>query len=264
MQIEREEALMPAAAWPSLQELLIYGNPLVTEHSGDPVLLKRFLVDHLGMRLIRKEPKKSIKPNVEIQTKKDRLVSGQVRKVRKVPVEDLLAIEAPTPPLNLLSSPTKQPLPPIPQSPSTEGAEMEQNSEFDEYEECEEESVIDYDDYRTPDSGPHTVEGQNLAGDNTDAFFMTQLQEPIDEHPVLDAEAKDDRKREKNPKKTPEQKQFKSSEEQLMEMLEMTNEERRAIDPVNLPDKSGKFAYFYYSPDVLEKLIFNCYIFFNF
>ncbi|CAD5113791.1 DgyrCDS2958 [Dimorphilus gyrociliatus] len=239
--ITREEALMPVAAWPNVQELLVHGNPLVTEHSGDPALLKQFLVDHLGIQLIRKEPPKSIKPTIEIPTKKERFVSGKVRKVRKVPVEDLLAIEAPTPPLNLLSSPTKQPLPPIPQSPNTEENKQEHDEYYDDYEDYEEGSdVINYGDYRTPDSGPHTVEGQNLIGENGDAFFMTQLEEPIEELSEQGSGKRDDkeRKNEKYKGQTP----IKSDKEKLMELLEMTEDEQLAVDTVNLPDKSDVAA----------------------
>lgn len=48
-----EDALLALAAWPMLAELLIHDNPLTTQHSGDPPLLKRFLRDRLGISIIR-------------------------------------------------------------------------------------------------------------------------------------------------------------------------------------------------------------------
>lgn len=53
LQVEEEEALLAVAAWPVLSELVIHSNPLTTDHSGDPPLLKRFLVDRLGIAIVR-------------------------------------------------------------------------------------------------------------------------------------------------------------------------------------------------------------------
>ena len=74
MQIAEEEALLSVAAWPMLSELLIANNPLTTENSGDPPLLKRFLQDRLGIQLVRKKVTETGKPTVEIPVRKSRKV----------------------------------------------------------------------------------------------------------------------------------------------------------------------------------------------
>lgn len=68
-----------------LSELLIANNPLTTNNSGDPPLLKRFLQDRLGIQLIRKKVTDSGKPTIEIPVKKSRKV-GHQRQIKKVQV----------------------------------------------------------------------------------------------------------------------------------------------------------------------------------
>ena len=57
-----------------LTELVIHDNPLTTENSGDPPLLKQFLQERLGIRIQRKRSLPFAKPSVEIHTKPERKV----------------------------------------------------------------------------------------------------------------------------------------------------------------------------------------------
>ncbi|XP_002738623.1 X-ray radiation resistance-associated protein 1-like [Saccoglossus kowalevskii] len=112
-QIAEEEGLLAVAAWPMLTELVIHNNPLTTLNSGDPPLLKRYLVDRLGIHITRLSPQKPQKPGPRVPIKKDRKVSSHVPKVPKVPVEQLM-LEGPS--IFALPSsepPTPQPHPPL-------------------------------------------------------------------------------------------------------------------------------------------------------
>lgn len=73
-QIVEEEALLAVAAWPMLVELDIHDNPLTSNHSGDPPLLKRFLTARLGIKLVRKGQQPKTKPQVVVPQKKKRKV----------------------------------------------------------------------------------------------------------------------------------------------------------------------------------------------
>jgi hypothetical protein len=57
-----------------LSEILISNNPLTTENSGDPPLLKRFLQDRLGIQLVRKKATETGKPTIDIPFRKSRKV----------------------------------------------------------------------------------------------------------------------------------------------------------------------------------------------
>jgi hypothetical protein len=72
--IVEEEALLAVAAWPMLVELVIHDNPLTSDHSGDPPLLKRFLTARLGIKLVRKVQQPKIKPQIIVPQKKKRKV----------------------------------------------------------------------------------------------------------------------------------------------------------------------------------------------
>ena len=74
LQIKDEESLLAIAAWPMVSELVIHDNPLTTESSGDPPLLKQFLQERLGIRIQRKRPMPVSKPSVEIAVKPERKV----------------------------------------------------------------------------------------------------------------------------------------------------------------------------------------------
>lgn len=72
--IAEEEALLAVAAWPMLVELVIHNNPLTSDHSGDPPLLKRFLTARLGIKLVRKVEQPKSKPQVVVPPKRKRKV----------------------------------------------------------------------------------------------------------------------------------------------------------------------------------------------
>ena len=59
-----------------LSELVIHDNPLTTENSGDPPLLKQFLQERLGIRIQRKRSSAFVKPGVEIHAKPEQKVSN--------------------------------------------------------------------------------------------------------------------------------------------------------------------------------------------
>ncbi|XP_062584370.1 X-ray radiation resistance-associated protein 1-like [Saccostrea cucullata] len=96
-QIAEEEALLAVAAWPMLVELVIHNNPLTSDHSGDPPLLKRFLTARLGIKLVRKAPQPKSKPQVVVPPKRKRKVSSIVPKIPKLTLEERLMLEPPPP-----------------------------------------------------------------------------------------------------------------------------------------------------------------------
>ena len=59
-----------------LSELVIHDNPLTTENSGDPPLLKQFLKERLGIQIQRKRSAPVAKPSVEIPVKPERKVTA--------------------------------------------------------------------------------------------------------------------------------------------------------------------------------------------
>ncbi|XP_052013682.1 X-ray radiation resistance-associated protein 1 [Apodemus sylvaticus] len=80
--IAKEDAVLPAALFPSLCELVFHNNPLVAHTRGIPPLLKSFLQDRLGIRLVRK---KLVKPkhHMLMPRKESRKVKTYVPKVPK-------------------------------------------------------------------------------------------------------------------------------------------------------------------------------------
>ncbi|KAL3847386.1 hypothetical protein ACJMK2_018301 [Sinanodonta woodiana] len=163
--IEDEDALLAVAAWPMLVELVIHNNPLTTENSGDPPLLKRFLGDRLGIKLARKKEPEVDKLHLRVYKKKSRHVDPVVPKIPKLSVDQLLMLEGPpsrtlsalretssrnTEIVNHLDIHTT-PLPPISPSPrQSEREEMEAE---------------------LPSRAPRPGE------EPTDPFFMTQVEE---------------------------------------------------------------------------------------
>ncbi|KAK6194382.1 hypothetical protein SNE40_000023 [Patella caerulea] len=113
-QIATEEGLLAVAAWPMLSELVIHDNPLTTDNVGDPPLIKRFLHDRLGIKLVRKRVAPVVKKHIEIPDRPKRRVTTQVPKIPRPTVEQRLMLEAP---INSDERPTtsggKSPLPPI-------------------------------------------------------------------------------------------------------------------------------------------------------
>uniref|UniRef100_A0A8C6QVU6 X-ray radiation resistance-associated protein 1 n=1 Tax=Nannospalax galili TaxID=1026970 RepID=A0A8C6QVU6_NANGA len=80
--IAKEDAVLPAALFPSLCELIFHNNPLVVHTRGIPPLLKSFLQEHLGIHLIRKKPVKA-KHHILMPRKESRKVKTHIPKVRK-------------------------------------------------------------------------------------------------------------------------------------------------------------------------------------
>ncbi|XP_003748978.1 X-ray radiation resistance-associated protein 1 isoform X1 [Rattus norvegicus] len=80
--IAKEDAVLPAALFPSLCELIFHNNPLVAHTRGIPPLLKSFLQDRLGIRLVRK---KLVKPkhHMLMPRKESRKVKTYIPKVSK-------------------------------------------------------------------------------------------------------------------------------------------------------------------------------------
>ncbi|KAM9321144.1 X-ray radiation resistance-associated protein 1 [Gastrophryne carolinensis] len=93
--ITREEDLLAAALFPSLEELVIYGNPMSTRRRGDPRLLNSFLQQRLGVKITRKKMPEAAKPQLIIPIREERKVRTHVPKIPKQP----LMIEPPPHPI---------------------------------------------------------------------------------------------------------------------------------------------------------------------
>ena len=52
-QISEEDDIIAIASWPMLNELIIYGNPIVYRNVGYPPLLQQYLIDRLGINIKR-------------------------------------------------------------------------------------------------------------------------------------------------------------------------------------------------------------------
>ncbi|XP_043853544.1 X-ray radiation resistance-associated protein 1 [Dromiciops gliroides] len=118
--ISNEDALLPVALFPSLNELVFHNNPLVIHTKGDPPLLYGFLQKRLGICLVRKPTEKLKRPHILIPQKSNRKVRSQIPKVPKAPIilelptQEVLDTQAPA-----MSRRTLTPLPPIHSSTST-------------------------------------------------------------------------------------------------------------------------------------------------
>ncbi|XP_064615202.1 X-ray radiation resistance-associated protein 1-like [Liolophura sinensis] len=185
-----EEALLAVAAWPMLSELIIHNNPLTDEHPGDPPLLKRFLEDRLGIKLVRKKPVPPGKKHIEVSVKKSRKVKSTIPKIPRVSVEERLMLEAPPPERQTQSSPDNhKPLPPI---------------------------------HPTPEPRPLTADGLEVKGqtgsedvqdESTDnPFFMTQVDDQVDDGKAV---AKTQKAQEKQLAKLLQDERYKGYEELL-------------------------------------------------
>ncbi|XP_068926950.1 X-ray radiation resistance-associated protein 1 [Petaurus breviceps papuanus] len=118
--ISNEDALLPVALFPSLNELIFHNNPLVIHTKGDPPLLYSFLQKRLGICLIRKPTEKLKRPHILIPQKSNRKVRTQIPKVPKAPIIlELPTQEATDTPAPPMSRRTFTPLPPIHSSTST-------------------------------------------------------------------------------------------------------------------------------------------------
>ncbi|KAM3936227.1 X-ray radiation resistance-associated protein 1 [Leptodactylus fuscus] len=113
-----EEDVLPVALFPSLEELIINGNPLTTLRKGDPPLLWSFLQQRLGIKVIRKKSQDYHKPHLVIPRKEKRKVTTHIPKIPKQPLmlESLLAplLRLPHPEDDVTESAmSSSPLPPI-------------------------------------------------------------------------------------------------------------------------------------------------------
>ncbi|GFR71749.1 X-ray radiation resistance-associated protein 1 [Elysia marginata] len=175
-----EDALLAVAAWPMLVELDIQGNPLTLETSGDPPLIRRFLMDRLGIKVNRVKPQAEsgflVKEKVEIRPRR-RKVTDVVPKVPKLSLDEKLRLALappPAPPKHGSTPPFKERrgrqvksrsvLPPIPTTPKRELTEAWADKILEEEEEELEEEEDEYDRHRAED---------NTSG----AFFMTQVED---------------------------------------------------------------------------------------
>ena len=70
-----------------LNEIIIYGNPIVYNNVGYPPLLKQYLIDRLGINIHRIRPIKPLKTPILVPQREHRLVDSNVPKVPKMPVE---------------------------------------------------------------------------------------------------------------------------------------------------------------------------------
>lgn len=86
-QIEEEDDLISLVSWPMLNEIIIYGNPIVYNNVGHPPLLKQYLVDRLGINLQRTRPLKALKTPLLLPQREHRIINTNVPKIPKMPVE---------------------------------------------------------------------------------------------------------------------------------------------------------------------------------
>lgn len=86
-QISEEDDLIAIATWPLLNEVILYGNPIVYNNVGFPPLIKQYLIERLGMNIQKIRPLKPLKVPVNVPQREHRFVEAQVPKVSKVPIE---------------------------------------------------------------------------------------------------------------------------------------------------------------------------------
>ncbi|KAG1943540.1 X-ray radiation resistance-associated protein [Pimephales promelas] len=85
LEIAEEEALLPVALFPKLNELVIHSNPLTTQRSGDPPMLTYFLQDKLGIKIRRKITTDRIKRHIKLPINPKRKVKTTIPNIPKFP-----------------------------------------------------------------------------------------------------------------------------------------------------------------------------------
>lgn len=70
-----------------LNEIIIYGNPIVYNNVGHPPLLKQYLIDRLGINLQRQRPLKALKTPLLLPQRDHRIIDTSVPKIPRMPVE---------------------------------------------------------------------------------------------------------------------------------------------------------------------------------
>ncbi|XP_041088914.1 X-ray radiation resistance-associated protein 1 isoform X2 [Polyodon spathula] len=180
--ITEEEALVAVALFPSLNELVIHGNPLTTQKSGDPPLLTSLLQHKLGIQIQRKRADRMEKPHIVLPVNPKRKVKTKIPKVPKQPLflqasPDSLLFKLGY--LNTKQEATEsqkgqnvseyKPIPGPPQEKGEETHEPEQ----------------DLENYRDRMPGEEQEKGKLTTDDqHVEAFFMTQ----VNDHPKSDNE----------------------------------------------------------------------------
>lgn len=86
-QISEEDDLIALASWPMLNEIIVYGNPIVYNNVGFPPIIKQYLIDRLGINIHKQRPLKPLKTPLLIPQREHRMVDSTVPKVPKMPIE---------------------------------------------------------------------------------------------------------------------------------------------------------------------------------
>ncbi|CAF0977868.1 unnamed protein product [Brachionus calyciflorus] len=86
-QIAEEDDLIAIASWPLLNEVILYGNPIVYNNVGFTPLIKQYLIDRLGMNIHKIRPLKPLKTPIIVPQREHRVVETAIPKVSKVPIE---------------------------------------------------------------------------------------------------------------------------------------------------------------------------------
>lgn len=115
--IFEEDGLLALMGWPSLRELVIWGNPLTTAFKGDPPVLSFQLGRLKGVTIFRQKPPKRTKPIVNL-AKNHRKVKDTLPPMPKK--QNLAMLEAPPEPKSTAYvGPPYKTLPPIGSAPPT-------------------------------------------------------------------------------------------------------------------------------------------------
>jgi len=117
--ITEEEGVLACALWPHLCQLVLYGNPVITQCRGLPVLLTHELTLRNGISVIRTPPKKQAKPPSVTVSASTRRIKEPPRPLPRQPHPELLALEA-GPPVRATPALTDTPRTPrTPRTPAT-------------------------------------------------------------------------------------------------------------------------------------------------
>ncbi|XP_058971849.2 X-ray radiation resistance-associated protein 1 [Pocillopora verrucosa] len=115
--IFEEDGLLALMGWPSLRELVIWGNPLTTAFKGDPPVLSLQLGRLKGVRIFRQKPPKRPKPIVNLANNQRKVKDTLPPMPKK---QNLAMLEAPPEPKSTAHvGPPYKTLPPIGSAPPT-------------------------------------------------------------------------------------------------------------------------------------------------
>ncbi|XP_022098597.1 X-ray radiation resistance-associated protein 1-like isoform X2 [Acanthaster planci] len=236
--ISDEESLLAVAAWPMLKELIIHDNPLTTNSSGDPPLLKRYLKDRLGIHMVRRKPDHRPKPPIQ--------VAEVVPPIPKKPLQLMLesgdvtkalpsSLSHPTPlTVDKPQQPISGPLPPIPATPEERPQTYPLHHRESRDEVLEAAKMT-----RTKSWTAENVPSSQASNDKADEVqqadepvFLTQVDDQTDEQKPQ--EAPSDQEPDKDPKKEKPKK------------LERVDS---AAYSMSVPDKFKGYEIFYDTPD---------------